>query len=88
MLGCESDREAFKEYFFMLIKNQPEPTLYFGKNLAKDDSFIDVQVNWTYKRDAQGSLAGFISIITDGGRPDPWPPCIQQETIPVSDRQI
>ncbi len=65
IVANESDRESLKEYFFTLIKDQPEPAPYFGRNLTKDGGLVDVLVNWTYKRDAGGRLAGFISVITD-----------------------
>ncbi|MBI2470692.1 MAG: PAS domain S-box protein [Planctomycetes bacterium] len=61
----DTDKEMLKAYFMKLVNDQPEPTPYFGKNLTKDGRLVDVQVHWTYKRDEQGRLAGFVSVITD-----------------------
>ena len=61
----ESERLTVAGYLTMLVQEQPAPTPYLGKNLTQDGSLIDVQVDWNYKRDEQGQLTGFISVITD-----------------------
>lgn len=43
----------------------PDPFSYFSKNINKDGRVIDLDVNWNYKRNGQGDVVGFISIITD-----------------------
>ena len=52
-------------YLAMLVKEQPDPIPYIGKNLTKGGRVIDVQVDWNYKRDDQGRVTGFISVVTD-----------------------
>lgn len=38
---------------------------YFTKSRSQNGDTIDLQVDWNYKLDEQGNLAGFISILTD-----------------------
>lgn len=81
ILGCDSDwilgkaiwdfdpseegKENLKEYFKILITEQPDSTPYEGKCLTKDGRIIYIRVDWSYKRDEQGRLTGFISAIAD-----------------------
>jgi PAS domain S-box-containing protein len=60
-----SEKEGLKEYLKLLIKDQPSSIPYFQKNRKKDGEVIDVQVDWNYKRNEQGLVTGFISVITD-----------------------
>lgn len=61
----KKDRQILKDYFFQLVAEQPEPTTYFAKALTGKKKLIDIQVDWQYKRAADGSLLGFTSVITD-----------------------
>ena len=44
---------------------QPEPQVYFNWNRTGDGRWIEVQINWNYKRDAAGRVVGFISVAHD-----------------------
>ncbi len=59
------ERESLPKYLKTLIEEQPSPTPYISNNRRKDGTIIDIQVDWNYKRDEEGSVIGFISIITD-----------------------
>jgi PAS domain S-box-containing protein len=59
------DLERNKETFHELIKTQPPPTPFITRQILKDGKIIDLQVDWNYKRDKNGKLIGFISILTD-----------------------
>ncbi len=61
----DSAKTALKGYLDTLVKEQPKPTPYIGKNFTKGGRIIDVQVDWTYKRDDQGRVTGFISVVTN-----------------------
>ncbi len=61
----EPEHSNLPEYLAMLVEQQPPPTPYLGQNLTKDGNLIDVQVDWNYKRNEQGLVTGFISVITD-----------------------
>jgi PAS domain S-box-containing protein len=58
-------RDSLPEYLKHLVQEQPSPTPYVCKNLTKDGRLIDVQIDWTYERDKQGQVAGFVCILSD-----------------------
>ncbi len=65
MLESDEERERLKAYLAYLLKEQPEPTPFFSRNVRKDGKVIDIQVDWNYKRDSEGDVVGFICVITD-----------------------
>ena len=64
-LVLDSERDKLRAYLKRLLIDQPTPTPYFEKNRTKEGRIIDVQVDWNYKRDNEGRIVGFISVITD-----------------------
>ncbi len=64
-LTDDTERESLRDYLQFLIRDQPPPTPYFVKNRRANGDIIDVQVDWTYRRDPQGRLQGFIAVVTD-----------------------
>ncbi len=64
-LSPEAEGLHLPGYLAMLLQDQPPPTPYLGKMLTKDGNLIDIQVDWNYKRDNQGQITGFISVITN-----------------------
>jgi PAS domain S-box-containing protein len=48
-----------------LVRSQPPPTPYECRNLNKDGRVIHVQVDWNYKRDEDGRVAGFVCVLSD-----------------------
>ncbi|MFZ5764785.1 MAG: PAS domain S-box protein [Thermodesulfobacteriota bacterium] len=65
MATSEHEADALRSYLAFLIRETPPPTPYTSCNRTKDGRLIDVQVDWNYKRDETGAVAGFIAIITD-----------------------
>jgi len=61
----ESERDELRKYLAYLTSAQPHPTPYFCKNRTKDGGTIDVKVEWSYKRDTEGKVIGFVSLITE-----------------------
>jgi PAS domain S-box-containing protein len=61
----KKEKETLRQYLKMLVKDQPEPTPYTVKKITRDGSVIDVHVDWNFKRDKNGKLTGFISVVTD-----------------------
>ncbi len=59
------DVGRLKEYFEYLKREQPAPEPYISKNVRKDGKIIEVHVDWNYKRDQDGNLKGFISVVTE-----------------------
>lgn len=60
-----SGKEELQEYLNLLVKDQPSRTPFFQRNRKKDGKVIDTQVDWNYKRNEQGLVTGFISVLTD-----------------------
>lgn len=65
LVATEEERESLREYLAFLVTEQPEPTTYFGKKKTATGRIIDVQVDWNYRRDQEGHVIGFTSVITD-----------------------
>jgi len=65
LVADEDEKRALPRLLEHLAAEQPAPKPYITKNLTKDGRGIDVQVDWNYKRDDQGKVIGFISVITD-----------------------
>jgi two-component system sensor histidine kinase DctS len=65
MLESETEKPSLREYLAYLVEEQPQPTPYITRNRTRDGRVIDVQVDWNYKRDKQGRVVGFVSVITD-----------------------
>lgn len=63
--GAEEDKKGLQGLLRQLINQQPPPASICLKNRRKDGTAIDIQVDWTYKRDDSQNLLGFVSIITD-----------------------
>ncbi|MCZ6690560.1 MAG: sigma 54-interacting transcriptional regulator [Planctomycetota bacterium] len=61
----DPERAKLRDYLEYLLKEQPPPTPYYGKKRSRKGKLKEVQVDWTYRRDSQGRVIGFISIITD-----------------------
>lgn len=65
MHASAEEGEALRQYLEILVREQSPPTPYITQVKTKDGRVIDVQVDWNYKRDKEGNVTGFISIITD-----------------------
>lgn len=59
------DVQRLKAYFAFIKREQPPPVPYIAQNVQKDGTIIDVKVEWNYLRGADGSLEGFISVVTE-----------------------
>lgn len=65
MLASDEQREELRRYLEMVLIEQPAPTPYIAQDRTKDGRIIDVQIDWDYKRDEDGKITGFISVISD-----------------------
>jgi PAS domain S-box-containing protein len=65
LLEPESRRDELRDYLSILVKEQPQPTIYYQKNRTKNGRIIDMVVDWNYNRDNEGRVVGFTSVITD-----------------------
>ena len=65
LLPDPAERESLRIYFAGLVEDQPPPVPYLTTSRRKDGSIVHLQVDWSYTRDADGVLSGFLSVITD-----------------------
>ena len=65
LLAHDLEKDQLRPYLKELVESQPPCTPYFQTNLTKHGKPIHVQVDWNYKRNETGAVAGFISVITD-----------------------
>lgn len=61
----EEKRQALEKYYKTIIREQPEPTPFETTNRLPDGRLVDIEVIWSYDRDTDGRLVGFVSIISD-----------------------
>jgi PAS domain S-box-containing protein len=57
--------EELRAYQKYLVREQPAPTPFFGKDRMRSGRIRDVRVDWDYRRDEQGKVTGFVSLISD-----------------------
>jgi PAS domain S-box-containing protein len=63
--ATEESGEQLRQYLPYLIEHQPPPQPYFAKNRRADGEIVDVRIDWTYDRDPDGRLVGFVASIAD-----------------------
>lgn len=61
----EEQRRNQPEHLQELARRQPPPEPVVTKHRRKDGSLMDVQVDWNYKRDAEGQVIGFVTVYSD-----------------------
>ncbi len=61
----EADRVWRKDLLKRIVKEQPAPIPYTVRARTRDGEMKDIQIDWNYKRDRDGAVLGFISVITD-----------------------
>lgn len=64
-LNVKEVRSHLKNFFQTIKTQYPAPIPFMGKGLAKNGKVFDIQVDWNYRRNEEGEIIGFISIITD-----------------------
>jgi PAS domain S-box-containing protein len=65
LFESDSERTSVRDYFLLLVREEPPPAPYYHQGRTWDGRLIDVQVDWAYKRDQNGQLIGFVSVLTD-----------------------
>ncbi|UCD35013.1 MAG: PAS domain S-box protein [Nitrospiraceae bacterium] len=61
----KSERKNLENLLARLVIEQPPPTPYYTENIKKDGNIVHVRVDWNYKRDTEGTVTGFIALVTD-----------------------
>jgi len=61
----DSEQSKVQKIFISLLRGTSKTFPIIFKGRRKDGILIDVQLDWNYKRDENGRVAGFIAIIAD-----------------------
>ena len=61
----DDEARQLQEHLQYLVQSQPHPNPWFSKDRTRDGRMIETQVDWNYKRNAQGRVVGLISVISD-----------------------
>ena len=64
-LDSETEKDELRSYISHVLEHQPPPTPYVSKVRQKDGELIDVQVDWTYRRNDSGRVVGFLCVVID-----------------------
>jgi PAS domain S-box-containing protein len=59
------DPSEARRYFEKVIHEQPVPISFYSRRLTLTGKYVDLKVDWNYKRDAQGNISGFVVAVTD-----------------------
>ncbi|MCP4698087.1 MAG: diguanylate cyclase [Gammaproteobacteria bacterium] len=65
MAATAEERKKLEDFLVTLIKEQPSPASSQGKILRKDGKISEIRSDWSYKRNPQGEVVGFLSLVTD-----------------------
>jgi PAS domain S-box-containing protein len=65
LLASDTERRELREYLAYLVREQPPPIPYVTRDRTRDGTTFDVKVDWSYRRDAEGRVVGFVAVVTD-----------------------
>lgn len=61
----EDNKRQIQAHFEFLMDQKPTPSPWFSKDRTRSGRVIQTQVDWNYKKDAQGRVEGMIAVISD-----------------------
>ena len=61
----DEERRRVRDHLAYILDQQPHPTPWYGSDRTRDGRLIHTQVDWNYKRDANGQVVGFITVISE-----------------------
>lgn len=61
----EKEKAKLREYFQMLASREPAVTPWTGTCVRRDGTPVDIRVDWGYRRNSSGTVAGYSAIVTD-----------------------
>jgi diguanylate cyclase (GGDEF)-like protein/PAS domain S-box-containing protein len=65
MVNSKAEQKALRNCLAMWVKKQPTPTPYYIDVKRKDNKIANIKVDWDYKKNVEGKVIGFFSVITD-----------------------
>ncbi|MCP4108220.1 MAG: nucleotide exchange factor GrpE [Desulfobacteraceae bacterium] len=64
LLATDSDREELTDYLTRIAEGEYASFPWVGNYVRKEGGFIKLQVGWNYRKDTQGRIVGFVSVIS------------------------
>lgn len=58
-------KDALPGLLKQVVAEQAEPIPYESRHFGKNGNLYDIRVDWSFKRDPQGQIVGFVCIISD-----------------------
>jgi PAS domain S-box-containing protein len=58
-------QDQVREHLTKILREWPHPGAWVGKVLARDERVVDIEVEWDYRRTAEGRPVGLVSVIAD-----------------------
>jgi len=65
LMASKRERMEMRHFLENLIRERPASIPYLYRCMTGDGRIIHIQSDWNYKKDKDGNIIGFISIITD-----------------------
>jgi PAS domain S-box-containing protein len=65
LIAYDNERRQLEAHLAFLMDQQPRPSPWFSKDRTRDGRIIETQVDWSYRRDAQGQVEGLTTVISD-----------------------
>ena len=65
MQTSQAKIDQLREYLALVKRQRPHPSPWISEELTRTGELIEVQVDWDYRFDAQGEVAGFIFVVTN-----------------------
>ncbi|HEY4760883.1 MAG TPA: ATP-binding protein [Thermoguttaceae bacterium] len=59
------DPSDARRFYERALREQTVPTSYYTRRLTLGGRYVDLKVDWNYKHDSQGKIAGFVVVITN-----------------------
>ncbi len=59
------DPSDARQFFEKALHEQPVPASYYSRRLTLTGKYVDLKIDWNYRRDAKGNIMGFIVVITN-----------------------
>ncbi len=61
----DEERRRVRDHLAFILDHQPHPTPWYGRDKTRDGRRIYTQVDWNYRRGADGEVVGFITVISE-----------------------
>ncbi|MBL8428535.1 MAG: response regulator [Dechloromonas sp.] len=64
-MADSAQAQHLRDYLSFIAAEQPVPETYFASNRRADGEIVELQIDWDYIRNEDGSLRNLLSVITD-----------------------